>query len=66
MKQILIFWLGLGQLAVLKISESKLKYATFEGSFLNVFMGQTNLKKILSGHCGVCTTKLHNLKVRKP
>ena len=42
MKQNLRFELVLSWLAVLEISEIKLKYATVEGSFFNVFTGKTN------------------------
>ena len=36
----MIFGMVLGRLAVLKISDWAVKYATFEGNFFNVFMGK--------------------------
>ena len=39
-------WFWASFLAIMKISEIKLKYAIFESRFfLNVFMGETNKKK---------------------
>ena len=58
MKQNLRFVLG--RLADLKISLSKLNYATFEGSFFYVFVGKTNKKQ--SVHGSVHIKKLHNIK----
>ena len=42
--------------ALMEISSILLKYLTFDGSFLNIFMGKTNLElEFLYIHCSVCT-----------
>ena len=64
MKHILRFGLVLGQFAILKIFEIMLKYVNFEGSFLCLH-GKNIRKNCLTGHCSVCTKKLHNLKLIK-
>ena len=64
--RIWIFWLVLGQLALLlgqlgllKMSEIKLKYATFEASFFYVFIGKTNEAIAFCTYCSVITKKLY-------
>ena len=64
MKQKLRFKMVLGWLAILKNSELKLKYATFEGIFY-IFMYKTNEKINFLYLAASKIEKLHNKKVRK-
>ena len=57
LRQILIFGLVLGQLAILKISEIKLKYATFESKFFEMFSWAKQIKIIDFLDIVVCALK---------